>query len=169
MFKNYYHNSPLGTLIIRNEGDFITGILFAETERNTHEIRPTETADPAMPAIIRTCMQKLDAYFSGEDLSLDFPAVQTGTAFQQKVWKLLPQILPGKTSSYMTLSKRFGDPKAIRAIGTANGQNKIAIAVPCHRVVGSDGSLVGYAGDLWRKKWLLDHEAKYANGVQMLF
>lgn len=89
--------------------------------------------------------------------------------FQEKVWQELLKIAPGQTISYMQLSKRLGDVKAIRAVGTANGKNTVAIIVPCHRVIGSNGDLVGYGGELWRKKWLLDHEAKYSNGVQTLF
>ena len=75
----------------------------------------------------------------------------------------------GRTTSYLELSKRIGDTKATRAVGTTNGNNKISIIVPCHRVIGSNGDLTGYGGDLWRKKWLLDHENRYANGVQTLF
>ena len=85
------------------------------------------------------------------------------------MWEQLLKINYGKTISYLELSKRVGDAKAIRAVGTTNGKNQIAIIVPCHRVIGSDGSLTGYAGELWRKKWLLEHEGKYANGVQTLF
>jgi methylated-DNA-[protein]-cysteine S-methyltransferase len=91
------------------------------------------------------------------------------TVFQQEVWKELMNIPFGKTISYHELSKRIKNIKAIRAVGAANGNNSIAIIVPCHRVIGRNGDLVGYAGDLWRKQWLLEHEAKLENGVQMLF
>ena len=89
-------------------------------------------------------------------------AAQRGTGFQQRVWNELLKIPYGKTISYRELAIRLGDEKCIRAAASANGQNNIAIAVPCHRVIGTDGSLTGYAGGLWRKKWLLDHEAKYS-------
>ncbi len=102
-------------------------------------------------------------------MQFHFPIQQQGTDFQQKVWAELTRISAGKTISYLELSKRLGNTKTIRAAGTANGKNNIAIAVPCHRVIGSNGSLVGYAGGLWRKKWLLNHEAKYCNGQQLLF
>jgi methylated-DNA-[protein]-cysteine S-methyltransferase len=92
---------------------------------------------------------------------------QNGTTFQQKVWDLLNEIPFGKTISYQRLSIQFGDLKAIRAIASANGKNKLAILIPCHRVIGSNQSLTGYAGGLWRKKWLLQHELKYS-GVQQL-
>lgn len=93
----------------------------------------------------------------------------SGSSFQRNVWGELINIPYGKHISYLTLSKRIENAKAMRAVGTANGSNKICIVVPCHRVIGTDGSLVGYGGDLWRKKWLLDHEAKIAHGVQELF
>ena len=95
--------------------------------------------------------------------------MQAGTSFQQTVWAALRHIPHGKTLSYLQLSKNIGNKKAIRAVGAANGKNNIVIIVPCHRVIGSNGTLVGYGGDLWRKQWLLAHEAKYCNGVQMLF
>jgi len=99
------------------------------------------------------------------DLRLNF----SGSTFQRTVWSELMNIPYGKNISYLTLSKRIENVGAIRAVGTANGCNKICIVVPCHRVIGSDGSLVGYGGELWRKKWLLDHEAKFEHGVQELF
>jgi methylated-DNA-[protein]-cysteine S-methyltransferase len=108
-------------------------------------------------------------YFNGQLTKFDLPLQQEGTAFQQKVWSELQLINYGKTISYLELSKRIENVKAIRAVGTANGCNAISIIVPCHRVIGSNGDLTGYSGDLWRKKWLLDHEAKWANGVQTLF
>jgi len=108
-------------------------------------------------------------YFAGRLFSFDLLLDQPGTDFQHKVWAELCHIKYGKTISYLELSKRLGNTKAIRAAGTANGRNNIAIIVPCHRVIGSDGTLVGYAGSLWRKKWLLGHEARFGNGVQTLF
>ena len=94
---------------------------------------------------------------------------QDGTIFQQRVWSELLAIPYGKTISYLTLAKRLGDPKAIRAAASTNGKNNIAIIVPCHRVIGSNNDLVGYAGGLWRKRWLLEMETKITYGVQTLF
>lgn len=94
---------------------------------------------------------------------------QIGTAFQQKVWEELTHIPYGETLSYLELSRRIGDVKAIRAVGTANGRNNLSIVVPCHRVIGQNGQLTGYGGGLWRKDWLLKHEAKWAKGVLTLF
>jgi methylated-DNA-[protein]-cysteine S-methyltransferase len=102
-------------------------------------------------------------YFGGEVAGIDaLPVVFSGTAFQVKVWAALRAIPAGETESYGALAKRIGDAKAVRAVGLANGANPIGLIVPCHRVIGSDGSLTGYGGGLDRKKWLLTHEARYA-------
>jgi methylated-DNA-[protein]-cysteine S-methyltransferase len=108
-------------------------------------------------------------YFNGQRRTFDLPLHQPGTAFQQDVWNILTQIPFGKTISYLELARQTGDSKATRAVANANGKNNIAIIVPCHRVIGSNKELIGYAGGLWRKKWLLEHEAKVAYGVQTLF
>ena len=114
-------------------------------------------------------MQQLQEYFDGKRTDFDLPLQQEGSAFQQSVWAVLNDISYGKTVSYLQLSKRIGNAKAIRAVGITNGKNAISIIVPCHRVIGSNGSLTGYGGGLWRKQWLPEHEAKFANGVQQLF
>jgi len=105
----------------------------------------------------------ISAYFRGEVHAIDdLPAASTGTPFQNKVWRALRTIPVGETLSYGGLARRIGEPKAVRAVGLANGANPIALVVPCHRVIGSDGSLTGYGGGLERKKWLLAHEAHRA-------
>lgn len=105
----------------------------------------------------------LERYFDGEITALDAIKVAfTGTPFQNKVWKALRKIPGGTTLSYGALARRIGEPKAVRAVGLANGSNPIGLIVPCHRVIGSDGSLTGYGGGLPRKRWLLDHEAKHS-------
>jgi len=101
--------------------------------------------------------------------NFNIPIHQPGTDFQQRVWGELLQIPFGKTISYLELASNLGDAKAIRAVAAANGKNKIAIIVPCHRVIGSDKTLVGYSGGLWRKKWLLQYEFKITHGIQELF
>ena len=118
---------------------------------------------------MKRCCKQLDEYFLGKRKIFDLRLNFSGSTFQRSVWIELMNIPYGKNISYLTLSKRIENVGAIRAVGTANGCNKICIVVPCHRVIGSDGSLVGYGGDLWRKKWLLDHEAKFEHGVQELF
>jgi methylated-DNA-[protein]-cysteine S-methyltransferase len=111
-----------------------------------------------IPAILKDVIVQLNDYFEGKRNDFTFKLNPRGTAFQQKVWKGLLEIPFGKTMSYMDLSKKLGDVKAIRAVASANGKNPLWIVVPCHRVIGTDGSLTGYAGGLWRKKWLLEHE-----------
>jgi len=111
-----------------------------------------------IPAILNDAVSQLNDYFEGKRNDFTFKLNPKGTDFQQKVWKGLLEIPFGKTMSYMDLSKKLGDVKAIRAVASANGKNPLWIVVPCHRVIGTDGSLTGYAGGLWRKKWLLEHE-----------
>ncbi len=105
-------------------------------------------------------------YFAGKRMYFDFPMVQVGTAFQQKVWEELSKINAGTTISYTTLAKRMKNPLAIRVIASANGRNNLMIAIPCHRVIGSNGDLVGFSAGLWRKKWLLEHEARMSSTGQ---
>lgn len=117
-----------------------------------------ELTSDEVPFTLRDCVLQLQEYFAGERKEFDLKLNPQGTEFQQKVWKTLQEIPYGKTISYMELSLKVGDIKAIRAVAAANGKNPLWIVVPCHRVIGSDGSLTGYAGGLWRKKCLLDHE-----------
>jgi len=111
-----------------------------------------------IPSELLEAATQLRDYFDGKRTSFTFKINPKGTAFQQKVWLKLLEIPFGTTISYLELSKKIGDVKAIRAVAAANGKNPLWIVVPCHRVIGSDGSLTGYAGGLWRKKWLLEHE-----------
>ncbi|AXG69102.1 methylated-DNA--protein-cysteine methyltransferase, constitutive [Kordia sp. SMS9] len=111
------------------------------------------------PQVLKECIVQLEEYFAGNRTEFNLSLTPKGTTFQQKVWKELNKIPFGKTCSYLDLSKKLGDVKAIRAVASANGKNPLWIVTPCHRVIGSDGSLTGYAGGLWRKKWLLEHES----------
>jgi len=104
--------------------------------------------------------QQLADYFSGNNLEFDIPLAPVGSAFQLRAWKILQSIPVGETRSYSWMAKRLGDENARRAVGRANGTNMICIVIPCHRVIRADGTLCGYGGGLWRKKWLLDHERK---------
>ncbi|HEY6083038.1 MAG TPA: methylated-DNA--[protein]-cysteine S-methyltransferase, partial [Chitinophagaceae bacterium] len=115
-----------------------------------------------LPPVLKECIQQLDDYFSGSRTVFELDMEQQGTSFQQKVWAELMNIPFGKTISYIELARRIGNEKSIRAVGTANGSNNICIMVPCHRVIGSNGKLVGYGGGLWRKQWLLEHEQKFS-------
>ena len=160
-----YYQSALGLLRISGTENFISEVNFIDTI----EKPPADHSRKKMPPIIIQCVEQLIQYFHGERRTFEFPIHQIGTAFQERVWNELIGIQFGKTISYLELSRRLGDVKAIRAAASANGKNNIAIVVPCHRVIGSNRDLVGYAGGIWRKKWLLDHEAKIAHGVQTLF
>lgn len=116
-------------------------------------------ASDVIPEILEEAVYQLQEYFEGKRESFSLTLNPNGTEFQKKVWNALQDIPYGKTVSYLELSKSLGDVKAIRAVAAANGKNPLWIVVPCHRVIGSDGSLVGYAGGLHRKKWLLNHES----------
>ena len=111
-----------------------------------------------IPKELKEAVLQLQDYFDGKRTTFTFPLNPSGTDFQKKVWDELLHIPFGKTCSYLDLSKKLGDVKAIRAVASANGKNPLWIVIPCHRVIGSDGSLTGYAGGLWCKKWLLEHE-----------
>ena len=111
-----------------------------------------------IPECLQNCVLQLDEYFKGTRKEFNLKLNPKGTDFQKRVWNELLLVPYGKTRSYLEQSKQLGDVKAIRAVASANGKNPIWIIIPCHRIIGSDGSLTGYAGGLWRKKWLLEHE-----------
>ncbi len=144
-----YINSPVGTLKIDGNDDGLRAVTFVD------EIHPETTV---IPEILEDAAYQLKEYFKGDRTEFTLKLNPQGTPFQKQVWEALQQISYGKTSTYLTMAKRLGDPKVIRAAASANGKNPISIIIPCHRVIGSDGSLTGYAGGLHRKKWLLDHE-----------
>ena len=158
-----YYQSPVGLLKIGGTDTYINEITFVD---NNDQVTYGE---PGIPDIIHQCTEELIEFFHGSRRKFDIPVHQEGTDFQKRVWAELLNIGFGRTISYLELAKRLGDSKVIRAAASTNGKNNIAIVVPCHRVIGSNQSLVGYAGGLWRKKWLLDHEFKLAHGVQTLF
>ena len=145
-------SSPLGFTKIVGDDDGIVSITVLNSEEKITDIIPVELED---------CVFQLQEYFDGKRKAFDIKLNPEGTDFQKKVWNQLLEILYGKTLSYLELSKQLGDVKAIRAVANANGKNPIWIIIPCHRVIGSDGSLTGYAGGLNRKQWLLEHESPY--------
>lgn len=157
-----YYQSPVGLLKIGAAENVISKVVFVDKEE---EITPAAELTP----LLQQCVEQLIEYFNGQRRTFELPVYQSGTVFQLRVWSELLNITYGKTISYLDLAKRLGDPKAIRAAASSNGKNSICIIVPCHRVIGSNHTLVGYAGGLKRKKWLLEHENKIANGVQTLF
>lgn len=153
-----YMTSPVGTLQLQCSDEGITAVRFWEEGPTSADEHP----------LLQACQQQLEQYFAGERKTFSMPLQMAGTPFQTKVWTALQDIQYGRTVSYMDLAKTLGDVKAIRAVGTANGRNAIAIIVPCHRVIGSNAQLTGYAGGLWRKQWLLEHEARFHRGLQTL-
>ena len=158
-----YYQSPVGLIKIGGTDYYISELSFVDNrEQVTY-------GEPGISDIMHQCTEELIEFFNGNRKTFDIPVYQDGTVFQQKVWGELLNIPFGKTISYLELAKRIGDVKAVRAAASTNAKNKICILIPCHRVIGSDKSLVGYAGGLWRKKWLLQHEFKIEHGVQTLF
>lgn len=152
-------SSPLGFLILESDGRSVTGISFSESDLQEQK----------SCAVLEECREQLDLYFSGKMFDFTLPLAPEGTEFQQKVWAGLLKIPYGETITYMELAVRLGDAKAIRAVGTANGRNPIAIVIPCHRVIGAGNKLTGYAGGIWRKKLLLELEMKHSVRKDLLF
>lgn len=144
-----YIPTPLGTALLEGDANGISKIHVLDGDIPVSEVIPVELQDAAT---------QLTEYFAGNLTQFTFKLNPQGTDFQKRVWQALADIPFGKTTSYQALSVQLGDVKAIRAVASANGKNPLWIVVPCHRVIGSDGSLTGYAGGLWRKKWLLEHE-----------
>ena len=147
--QTIYIKTPLGTAEIIGDVNGVSSIIILDVEKELS----TE-----IPDYLKLAVSELQEYFYAKRTHFTFKLQPQGTEFQQKIWQELTQIPFGKTMSYMDLSKKIGAVKAIRAVASANGKNPLWIVIPCHRVIGSDGSLTGYAGGLWRKKWLLEHE-----------
>ncbi len=154
-----YYKSPIGFIELVEEDGALTAASFMDERR---------TEATASTPLLEKAMQQLDAYFAGKLQQFDLLLRPAGTAFQQTVWNQLIQIPFAETITYLHMAKRLGNVKAIRAAASANGKNPLAIIIPCHRVVGADGKLTGYAGGLHRKQWLLEHEAKFG-GSKTLF
>ena len=151
--KTTYYKTPIGIAKITGNENGIQSVVVLNEELVSDEELQKET-----PKVLIECVTQLKDYFQGSRTTFNLTLNPKGTTFQQKVWNSLVEIPFGKTTTYLAQSKNLGDAKAIRAVATANGKNPLWIIVPCHRVIGSDGSLTGYAGGLWRKKWLLNHE-----------
>jgi methylated-DNA-[protein]-cysteine S-methyltransferase len=160
-------DSPLGKLVLESDGYAIISV-HIEVKGEKLQDLSSNLAGHLLPVCLESCKMQLGEYFEGSREQFDLPLDPKGTPFQKRVWTFLQQIPFGQTISYLELAKRLGDHKVIRAAGTANGKNPIAIIIPCHRVIGSNGHLVGYAGGLENKKWLLDHEQKYSGGTIQL-
>jgi methylated-DNA-[protein]-cysteine S-methyltransferase len=162
LFHTYLH-SPIGYIYICSTETEITRLSFLDNAEIHHQ------KNKYIPTILNQAVLQLVEYFDGKRKSFDLQLAQNGTPFQKNVWETLGTIPYGKTINYLALATKTGDAKASRAVANANSKNEILIFIPCHRVIGSSGELTGYAGGIWRKKWLLELEAKYKFGVQPLF
>jgi methylated-DNA-[protein]-cysteine S-methyltransferase len=150
LYKAYY-DSPVGIIEITGTEEGISSLIFVESKNDEEEY----------PDCIKNCLEQLDEYFEGKRKEFNVKLMVEGTEFQKSVWNKLRNIPYGKTASYKDIAQEIGNEKAVRAVGSTNGKNPISIIVPCHRVIGANGKLTGYAGGLWRKEWLLEHEAKH--------
>ncbi|WLR55173.1 methylated-DNA--[protein]-cysteine S-methyltransferase [Mesobacillus subterraneus] len=149
------YESPIGVIEIISTDEAISSILFSEKERMENYLQP------GTPSVLAECYTQLDEYFKGNRRDFSFPYQFHGTYFQKTVWEALKEIPYAETGSYKDIAISIGNEKATRAVGSANGKNKLSIVLPCHRVIGSNGKLTGYAGSLWRKEWLLQHEKSF--------
>ncbi|HKE46543.1 MAG TPA: methylated-DNA--[protein]-cysteine S-methyltransferase [Rhodanobacteraceae bacterium] len=154
-----FFDSPIGPLVlVADDDDALTQLLLPRHGKPAHVAPEWQRA----PARLRDARAQLAAYFAGKLLTFDLSLAPEGTPFQRRVWDALLEIPYGDTTSYLEVARRLRKPSAMRAVGAANGANPIAIIVPCHRVIGADGSLTGYGGGLPAKQWLLAHERHYA-------
>jgi methylated-DNA-[protein]-cysteine S-methyltransferase len=152
-----YYSSPIGLIEITGNEEGIVTLYFVEEKKITSaKVHPS----------LKECLYQLDEYFQGIRKDFGLLLNPAGTEFQKKVWEQLLIIPFGKTATYLEISKMIGDANATRAVGNANGSNPISIIIPCHRIIGVTGKLVGYGGGLWRKEWLLSHEGSVVFGKQ---
>jgi len=167
MSATTYYYSPIGWIEIQASYDAVTSLVFCD-ERKKEEcndyLQQTCKSDYT---ILTECVRQLDEYFSGQLTKFDLPVSQRGTDFQQNVWNALMGIPFGKTVSYGDVAKMLHHPQAVRAVGAANSKNRVWLVVPCHRVIGANGSLTGYAGGIERKKWLLVHESNIGSSFKL--
>lgn len=155
-----YLRTAIGQLKITADETAVNSILFV--------FKDTEMEEENLNSVIIQCKTELAEYFAGKRKEFNVPIHQDGTEFQHRVWNELMKIPYGKTVSYNDIAIALGDKKSVRVVGSSNGKNKISIIVPCHRVIGKDGSLTGYAGGMWRKQWLLNHEKEFSGGEKQM-
>jgi len=149
--SSIFYSSPVGFMEIAGDRSYIYEITFLK-----EGVSPGRS-DESTP-VLEQCKSQLDEYFAGRRKTFDLPLMLRGTPFQKRVWEELAKIPYGKTLSYSDIADAIGNPGAVRAVGGANHSNPVSIIIPCHRVIGKDGSLTGYGGGLWKKQWLLEHE-----------
>ena len=151
LYKAYYA-SEIGVIELTATETALKSLIFVE------QATKIEPDSGLLPSLLARSLAQLDEYFKGQRREFNLPLEPDGTEFQQQVWRQLLTIPYGHTASYLDIARRLGNPKAIRAVGAANGRNPISLIIPCHRIIGRNGSLIGYGGGLWRKEWLLNHE-----------
>jgi methylated-DNA-[protein]-cysteine S-methyltransferase len=157
------YDSPIGELTLTAHDAGLSGVYFERrAPASSAQWLPDSGTDGAASAVLAMAREQLAAYFRGELTVFDLPLSTAGTPFQESVWRALRGIEFGQAISYVELARRIGAPAASRAVGAANGRNPISIIVPCHRVIGANGSLTGFGGGIERKRWLLDHERAIA-------
>ena len=161
LFATY--ESPIGELSLLSDGADLVG-LYMEKHKHMREGPEAWQQDSSLP-LFKAARTQLSSYFAGELKDFDLPVRLEGTPFQMQVWDALATIQFGTTSTYGKLAEQIGSPKAVRAVGLANGKNPISIVIPCHRIIGSNGTLIGYGGGIQRKQFLLDHEAKFSGKI----
>lgn len=152
-----YYESPIGLIQIKSVNHKVCSVLFVEKEA---DITTAETV------VQKECVKQLKEYFAGTRFQFELPVYQMGTHFQQQVWNEVSKIGYGATLTYGQLAYKIGEIKRVRAVGTTNGKNKLAVIVPCHRVISAKRDLTGYAWELWRKEWLLKHEIEYGGLIE---
>jgi AraC family transcriptional regulator, regulatory protein of adaptative response / methylated-DNA-[protein]-cysteine methyltransferase len=167
MIKTTNIETPLGNMTAAATSKGVCLLAFGDRPELNSELKELEKylslpVKPGENRHIRALKRQLKDYFRGKRKEFSLPLLSPGTDFQQEVWNEIMKIPYGTTISYLDLAKAINNPEAVRAVANANGNNRIAIIIPCHRVIGSDGSLVGYGGGLTRKRWLIDHEKKYS-------
>lgn len=153
--------TPIGPLGLTANAEGLAEIWFGGYSRSA----PAGSGERDAAGVLERAGAQLGEYFAGERMTFDLPLAPSGTEFELGVWELLRRIPAGQTASYGDLARKLGDPTLARAVGRANGQNPLPIVVPCHRVIGADGSLVGFGGGLERKRWLLEHEGALARSA----
>ncbi|HPJ26840.1 MAG TPA: methylated-DNA--[protein]-cysteine S-methyltransferase [Synergistaceae bacterium] len=154
--RSFLFPSPVGMLEIQEKKGAIAGVLFRPSEKKA-------SSSPALSPVMELCLEELEEYFRGIRRTFTVPLHLEGTPFQKRVWQALLEIPYGETRSYQDIAAAVGNPKAPRAVGGANNKNPVALIVPCHRVIGKNGSLVGFGGGLHIKEWLLAHEKRHAS------
>jgi methylated-DNA-[protein]-cysteine S-methyltransferase len=159
-------DSPIGRLLLTSDATALTGLYMEVSGKAGGPVLGVDARADAHAGVLPAATQQLAEYFAGQRRHFDLPLALRGTPFQEQVWQALTEIPYGATWSYGQLAERIGNPRAVRAVGLANGRNPISILVPCHRVIGADGSLTGYGGGLERKRWLLAHEGQHSPVLQ---